>query len=210
MVEYELIQTLQSISYIAGALGVCIAATYYLIALRNTEKIKRRDLVFQRLNVNMIEHYRILGEVMNIRDWNTFEEFSKRYSLVSNFEVFAKISYVINHYNCLGILMKDGIIKAEEVFQLYQPNAAYAIYTLYEPYIISQRMNRRLEPTCPENFKGFEYLYHEIKRRYPNMTGLRDWTTPSTELSKWDTTWDEVFMKNPQLLENPLPAMKKK
>jgi len=208
MVELE-IQTLQSISYIAGALGVCIAATYYLIALRNTEKIKSRDLVFQRLNINMIDHYRILLDVLNIRDWNTYKEYWDKYGMINNPEVNAKILYVINHYNCLGILMKDGIIKADEVFQLYQPNSAYAIYAMYEPYIVTQRMNRHLKPTCPDNYEGFEYLYNEIKKKYPNMTSLREWTRFGEEMSQWGTTWDEVFMKNPQLLENPLPAMKK-
>ena len=85
------LEEIQSAYYMVAATGVLIAAIYYLMALRNTEKIKSRDLIFQRLNVNMIQHYNILYEVLNIRDWNTYEEFLNKYSLTSNPETFAKI-----------------------------------------------------------------------------------------------------------------------
>ena len=38
MVELELLQTLQSISAVATALGVCVAAAYYVINLRMSRK----------------------------------------------------------------------------------------------------------------------------------------------------------------------------
>jgi len=200
---------LQSLSYVAAAIGVCVAAFNYISMIRNTEKISRRDMVFQRLNVNMYQHYKILYDVLNIRDWNTIEEFRSKYSLTANPEAFSKIVYVINHYNCLGILLRDGIVDADEVFQLNPPNAAHAIYTMYEPWIVTQRMSLDGKPTYPDNYKGFEYLYHEIVKRYPGMVPLREWGTRSDDFRvKWGRTWDEFFKGNPQLLENPLPRVK--
>jgi hypothetical protein len=57
---------LQSVSYMAGALGVCMAVSYYVIMLRNTEKTRKRDQVFQKLNVNMLQYNNILYDVLNM------------------------------------------------------------------------------------------------------------------------------------------------
>ena len=73
------IALLQSVSYIAGALGVCVAALYYVMMLRSTEKIRRRDLVFQRLQVPMQQHYDAFYTVMKMTDWKTTEEFERKY-----------------------------------------------------------------------------------------------------------------------------------
>jgi hypothetical protein len=58
---------LQSVSYIAGALGVCIAAFYYVLNLRNTRKTQELQVfmqVFDRFN--------------NKDFWNELDEMMKR------------------------------------------------------------------------------------------------------------------------------------
>ena len=43
--------TLQAVSYIIGSLGVFVAAVYYVFNIRNIEKMRRRDMVFQRASI---------------------------------------------------------------------------------------------------------------------------------------------------------------
>jgi len=118
MVDQEFLWTLQAVSAVATAIGVCIAATYYVITLRNTEKIRRRDMVFQKLNPNMIQHYQITYDVVRMTDWDTLEEYYKKYSRWVNPEAHRKVVYLFNHYNALGILLKDKIVDSEQVFKL--------------------------------------------------------------------------------------------
>jgi hypothetical protein len=65
-------------------------------------------------------------------------DLNRKYGFRTNPEVFAKLVYVINHYNCLGILLRDRIVEANEVFQLNPSNSAHAIYTMYELWIIQR------------------------------------------------------------------------
>ncbi|MBM3292157.1 hypothetical protein FJY84_05715, partial [Candidatus Bathyarchaeota archaeon] len=169
MVEQELINTLQSISYIAGATGVCIAAIYYVITLRNSEKIKRRDLVFQRLQVPMQQHYDAFYTVMKMTDWKTTEEFERKYGYWMDQNKFTKFMYIINHFNALGILYKDGIATAEQIFQLYLPMVIIQLYEKFEPMIQSRRIASSGGVLNPDAWKPFEMLYLEAKRRYPDI-----------------------------------------
>ena len=52
---------LQSVSYIAGAMGVCVAAFYYVMMVRNMENVRKKDLVFQRLQMPY-EFYKVYAE----------------------------------------------------------------------------------------------------------------------------------------------------
>jgi hypothetical protein len=203
MVELELLNTLQSISYIAGATGVCIGAIYYIVTLRDTEKVRRRDMVFQKLQINMNQYFNILYDVLGMTDWNNLEEWASKYGRLNNPEAFSKIMYIISHYNALGILLKDGVVKSEEVFQLYLANVVYALYCMYEPWIMTQRINLAGEPVNPEALNGFEYLALEAKRMYPNLVSLREWPQGPSGSGGWGRAWDEFFRKNPQLIQHP-------
>ena len=142
-----------------AATGVLVAAAYYVQNLRTNEKIRRRDMVFQRLNVNTIQWYNILYDVLKMVDWETLEEFRRKYSRWTNPEAIAKIMYIMNHYNSLGILLKDGIVGDDEVYNLYAPSSMVALYEKFLPF---------LNTFGSEYMGGFRYLYDFTKRRYPD------------------------------------------
>ena len=60
-------------SYIAGALGVCVAAFYYVSMIRNMENARKKDIVFQRLQTP-IHFYEAYGELLYDLDINSFED----------------------------------------------------------------------------------------------------------------------------------------
>jgi hypothetical protein len=156
---------------VAAAIGVCVAAFYYISMIRNTEKIRRRDMVFQRLNVNMIQHYKVMYEVHRMIDWETVEDFYRKYYYIANPEAFPKILYLINHYNSLGILVRDGIVKAEEIFQLYSAGSLVSFYDKFRPYLditgVQAVGDSGVVKTDPY-FSGIKFLYGVAKRMYPN------------------------------------------
>jgi hypothetical protein len=190
---------IQAAYYMVAATGVLVAAAYYIQNIRINEKIRRRDQVFQKLQVNMLQHNNVLYEVMNMTDWKTLEELTLKYGRRTNPEAFAKRSYILNHYNCLGILLKDGLVDEDELFQLYPPNTTVALYSEFELWIKTQRMHSDGKPSFPEAYRGFEYLADVARKRYPNLLPLRMWTgvQPSDDAGAWGRKWDEYFAKNP-------------
>ena len=68
---------LQSLSYVAGALGVCVAAVYYVMMVRNNEKLRRRDLVFQRLQPATRDFTAALFSTYKMQ-WETIEEIRRK------------------------------------------------------------------------------------------------------------------------------------
>jgi len=82
MVELEFTQFIPLVSQLATATGVCFAAYYYVMTLQNTEKIRKRDMVFQKLSVSSYQFYDLLYEVSRMVDWETLEEFTRKYSIM--------------------------------------------------------------------------------------------------------------------------------
>jgi hypothetical protein len=184
---------LQSVSYIAGALGVCVAATYYVMAIRNNEKTRKNSLVYQRLQA-LHQFYDSYFAVLLMTDWNTMEEFLKKYGPRTNFNAHIKYRYVVNHYNTLGIMMKDGLVTADEIFQLYMPYGIIGIYEKFKPMLMRDRITPSGEVHNPDANKGYELLYTEAKRRYPKSPPFA-----SSEEEQWEHTRriQEYLAKNP-------------
>ena len=165
---------LQSVSYIAGALGVCVAAVYYVIMMRNIENTRKKDLINQRLQQNMT-YLDAYWTALNMTDWSTLEEFYAKYTPTENPEKFLKLQYVLSHYNALGNLLVEGLVEADQIFSLYLP---WSIMFLWEKFLPVMMRNRILYTGVVHNpgaYKGFEVLYEEAKRRYPKV----DTTYPS-------------------------------
>lgn len=92
------IAVLQSVSYVAAAIGVCVAAAYYVLNLRNTIQNRKAQLYMQLGEhlTNPAEtqsHYEILLQW----EWKDFDDFQKKYGL-GNLENFAK-------FMSLGVLL---------------------------------------------------------------------------------------------------------
>ena len=164
MVEAELLSTLQSISYIAGATGVCIAAFYYMMILRSNEKIRRRDLVFQRLQASQLQFFEAYWKILRMQ-FNSVEELREKYL---GTEYYPIMNYVMNHFNALGILMKEGLATPEQIFQQYSPMSIISIYEKFRGLITIDRLTPSMEVHNPDAWKPFEMLYLEAKKIYPN------------------------------------------
>jgi hypothetical protein len=184
---------LQSISYIAGALGVCVAAFYYIMALQNNEKTRKNSLYYQRLQA-LHQFYDSYFAVLLMTDWNTMEEFYKKYGPRTNYEAHIKYRYTINHYNTLGVMMKNGLISADEIFELYLPYGIIGVYEKFKPMLMRDRVTPSGEVHNPEANKGYELLYIEAKRRYPKSPPLTSTIEESFEATR---RIQDYLTKNP-------------
>jgi hypothetical protein len=123
--------------------GVLVAAAYYIQNLRTNEKIRRRDMVFQKTNVNTYQFYDIMFDVARMTDWDTLEEFERKYGYFTSPEVWKKFIYLMSHFNCLGILLRDGFVDANQIFQLYSAGFIMRMCKTFKPWIDVQGTHDR-------------------------------------------------------------------
>ena len=173
MVEQELIQIVQMVSWVATALGVCVAAVYYIMTLRNSEKTRRNDIISNRLQLRSLEYYLVYNEVMKMTDWSTWEEFSDKYGRANNWEAYAKWSYLMGNYDHIGKLLKDKIVDEEQLFDLYSLPTIIRCWEVFELAIKGVRDVLGY----PETFKSFEFLYNVAKRKYPSIKPIQSRVT---------------------------------
>ncbi|MBM3291568.1 hypothetical protein FJY84_02705 [Candidatus Bathyarchaeota archaeon] len=169
MVEAELLSTLQSISYIAGATGVCIAAFYYVQILRNAEREKRRQTLLMRMPAMSKEYMDSYWYLRTLKDWKTRQEFIQKHA--SNPEVLSKLHYVMNIYNILGMLYIEGLMKIEDIAQLYPPASIIGMFERFWFYVPINRKSSLGEDADPKFWFPLESLYKDLKGRFPGIEG---------------------------------------
>ncbi len=169
--------TLQTISYMAGALGVCIAAIFYVLNLRISQKnqqISQRNQDLSLKNQQQTLETRQAQMFLNIfnqtmtndwltayitvavkNPWSSFEEYSEK----SKDEEFQ----VANHklaifYEGLGVLVKEGLLDIKMV-ALFFCGVTRFYWEKYAPIVEEGRRSqgsRWLSET--------EYLYVELMK----------------------------------------------
>jgi hypothetical protein len=117
---------LQSVSYMAGAIGVCVAAIYYVMNLRLNQGIMKTSLETRQTQLLVdlcempisFEGTKRWAEWMNLT-WTDYEDFEKKYSSDINVDNFA-LRYSMNWwFEKTGFLVKNGLISPEKVWEFY-------------------------------------------------------------------------------------------
>ena len=80
---------LQSLSYVAAAIGVCIAAAYYVLILRFQNKTRQAQL-FMQIHAQWGDMAFLKGfyDILNRWHWKDWNDFWAKYGPVSNEEAF--------------------------------------------------------------------------------------------------------------------------
>jgi hypothetical protein len=163
------VSLLQSLSYVAAAIGVCAAAVYYVMILRATERNRKIQLstnITQRLGTK--EFQRDYVEISTL-DWRDLDDFRKRYDHSVNHESFAQRWSVWGTYDNLGYLLREGLVDREIMFNSLGFGSVM-IWGRYKPVIDDIRV-RELGSRWLENF---EYLAEQMWQ----MSKTRGYTSP--------------------------------
>jgi len=159
MVEQELISLLQSTSYIAGALGVCIAAAYYIINLRVSQRALKINMTNSLLQSYASEEgQRRWIDLMNMK-WSNYDEFERKYGSDDHPDKFAMRQSVFINFNSMGHLLKQGLVDRETIYNVTTMGAPW-IWAKFKPII----MESEKRYSGKDNLIGFEYLVKEIMR----------------------------------------------
>jgi hypothetical protein len=161
---------LQSVSVVITAVSVSLAATYYILTIRNTQKNMRTTLETRQaqffMQIYMIFHQTEFFE--NFTDivgwkWEDYDDFMEKYGPRTNPKAFDRLGSIGAFFEGIGVLVHRDLIDASLVGQLMSRH----IIMFWEKIApISLEMRRRLK--MPVDV-WLEYLYNEIKPMMENQ-----------------------------------------
>jgi hypothetical protein len=162
---------LQSVSYIAAAIGVFMAAVYYVLTLRtnqtnirHTLETRQAQLFMQLYSVydtrDFLEDY---GKVAYLMEYENLADWEKKYGALKNMSDYTSWARVGRFFDGAGILVKKKLIDIDLVTELLREIIIYSWEKMW-PWVVEIRefMN------TPEVWENFEYLYDEVRKRHPS------------------------------------------
>jgi len=150
---------LQTLSVILAATSVVIAATYYILTLRNT-RLTRQAQLFMQLYQNFTsqELHKNHLELLNY-EWDDYDDFERKYGSDTNLESYSKRASLWLWFNGIGLLVEKGLVDPEMVY-FTAGNQALWTWAKFESIIkeISERYN------VSDAFVHYEYLVNELRK----------------------------------------------
>jgi hypothetical protein len=148
-----------SISAIVAAAGVIVGVAFTVLELKHLVKQRRTDLV-TRLSYDISTNREFLGALVDTYEveFKDYDDFVNRYGKpISRNQVSMSFMMMGNFYEQIGVLLRNGLIDASLVSQLFPVSA---LWEKMKP--LAEGM--RKEYHQPDLFEWFEYLYDEMKK----------------------------------------------
>jgi hypothetical protein len=157
----------------AGAFGVCLAAIFYILNLRISQKnqeisqrnmkttLETRKLQFVTSITNQLlseEGHKKYGELLNMK-WTDYDDFEKKYGSDYNLDNYAKRMNVFFTYNTLGMLVREKLIEPEVLYNIDNINSCF-MWSKFKDVITEFRKRCAGKDTLSD----FELLSNEILR----------------------------------------------
>ena len=152
------------LAIILTGLGLSASILYYASVLKNSEKARRKDIIFQSHTPRSPEYFELFMKVIQMHDYTSRKEYEEKYTE----EQRVQANYLFSHFNVIGVLFLDNIATGDEIFQIYPPHAVILLWEALEPMI----QYLRVDVSNADFLKPFEALYHEARRRTPNYVPI--------------------------------------
>ncbi len=144
------------ISAMVAAAGVLIGVVYYIIDMRNQNKMRQMDFIM-RMPSSFVgkEVFETLATVAKT-EYKNYDDFEKKCGIEAR--------QVGGFCEDLGLLVKGKIIDIDLVAQRYEVSD---IFEKLKPWI----MESRKRANSPTLYEWFEYLYNELRKRKGGVSG---------------------------------------
>ena len=149
-------------SYIAGALGVFIAAVFYVLNLRETTKNRRISYANTVIQQFLTEEGQRRDIDCYAMQWTDFDDFKKKYDNRVNPENYSKRMSLWFQYDSMGYLYRSGLIDLETVANVGSGLLVWD-WLKFKPIIEEYRKTGDMQP---RSFSNFEYLAEAVIKRY--------------------------------------------
>ena len=151
---------LQSVSYIAGALGVCVATFYYAYNIREQTRNRRVTLTNSLMQPFVSEEGKRRFEELWRMEWVDFDDFLRKYDSTVNTDSFVKRASAFDVCEIVGLQYRSGLIDFETVFSVCNTSVPQ-LWVKFRP-VIEEYRKRGVYSMI--EYQNFEYLANEITR----------------------------------------------
>jgi hypothetical protein len=155
------VSLLQSASYVAAAIGVCVAAFYYALNLRETTRNRRSTLSMNIMQSFLAEEGTLrFMDLLNMQ-WSDFEDFKRKYDSSVNPENYAKRAAFWNTCEVIGYQYRAGILDIKTIYNV----GGFWIWIVWRKFKSVIEENRKWEYTNDryENFEFLANLLHKMQ-----------------------------------------------
>jgi hypothetical protein len=151
---------LQSVSYVAAAIGVCIAAIYYAFMVRINQRTMRITLTNNLIQRLLTDEFVTKFTELMYMDWEDYDDFERKYGSDNNPENYNKRTTIWGTLDSLGILLLKGLADKDV---LYNSQMAFSSVFLWSKFQSVLEENRR-RYTGKDGWIGLEHLAKEMLR----------------------------------------------
>ena len=168
---------LQSVSYIAGALGVCVAAFYYVMTIRvqqrnvkSTLETRQADILQRHVQISASQDFMdSWHDVVFNQNYLTYEEWTKYYGPDVNPDAYTHYTALIQYHEILGGLLRENLVNIELLERIWQPLHLVCVWDRVEPVIKGWRERYRDDSI----YENLEYLFNTYMERHPKAVITR-------------------------------------
>jgi hypothetical protein len=157
---------IQAAYYMVAATGVLVAAIYYVLNMRATQRNMELTLETRRIGQadSIAEQTRSLqgmrGYFMLLNmEWKDYDDFEKKYGSDSNVENAAMRYATWTQYNSIGAMLRKDMVEAED---LYDMGMLGVVFTWAKFSDVIEEQRRRYNGQ--DYLRDFEYLAGELMK----------------------------------------------
>ena len=156
---------LDTLSIVLTGLALTASILYYAMNLRNANTAKRKDIMFQRINIIDSDFYTNWNENVLQPEWTTYKEWLEY--RIEHPDAYGFISFLMMTLNSIGVLLKENIVDEKTIFSAFSPSLVVLSWDRTQPIVYAVREYLNLS----NMYDGFEFLYDRTKKLHPEMTG---------------------------------------
>ena len=145
------------ISAIVAAAGVLVGVVYYVLDMRNQNKVRQMDMIMRLYSYYCSEEYSKASGRYMATEFKDFEDFQQKYGVVGEHPVTTALYIVLTFFEGVGVLLKRKLTNIELLHELF---AVKMHWKKIEPII--EDVRKHFEE--PRLFESFEYLYNETEK----------------------------------------------
>jgi hypothetical protein len=153
------IALLQSVSYMAGALGVCIGALSFAFNIRSTEKSRRASLTNNLMNSFLSEEGVKKWLELLTMEWKDFEDYYRKYDSTVNPDNYAKRESFWCTCDLIGYQYREGLVDLGTVYHAGGPWIIES-WLKFKPII---EVYRKTEYAIDE-YENYEYVANALMK----------------------------------------------
>jgi hypothetical protein len=166
---------IQAAYYMVAATGVLVAAIYYVMTLRTTQRnmkqtleTRQADILHRHAQINASKDFmEAWADVVTQQNFLTYEEWRQNYGPYKSPPVaYSNLIMVVQYYEILAGLLREKLVTMEMIRSIWQPIHLVLVWERVEPVIKGWREVYHDDSM----YRNFEWLFNRFMELNPESS----------------------------------------